>query len=132
MEFPQPSSQASLLALLSKSLETSSILWLGSSTADAHGKLDMQQQLREITSRVKLLTDLEEGEQSVRSLSNEERVTLLADETLALELLPRVHDLEQMTSIYIHSLENSTAEQWRDQYPKVSEQHGTPSLCPEI
>lgn len=128
MEPNHSPTQAALLSILSKSLDKSGIIWLENSTTDAQDNLDIHQQLREISSQVTTFGDSDECERYVRSLSKEDRVLLVASETLAPEILPRVNDVHQLTSIYIYSHKNSSAEPWREQYPKVSEEQHIPRM----
>jgi hypothetical protein len=119
MESRESPGRQSLLTIFGENLEIFSLIWLDLSTNNIHENIDIQQQLRSIINYLKIFEDLDDCEQYIRSLSKDDRIVILVNEKFALEITSRIHELRQITSIYIYSTETKEDYQWINQYKKV-------------
>jgi hypothetical protein len=120
MESNESSSRPALLSTLGENLEIFSLIWLDLSGNNIHENNDIQQQLRSIINYLKLFEDIDDCEQYIRSLSKDDRIVMVVNEKFALEITTRVHELRQITSIYIYSTDITDDYQWINQYKKVT------------
>jgi hypothetical protein len=120
MESHLSSSRRSLLSTIGENLEIFTFIWLDISTNNAHENVDIQQQIRLIINYLKIFEDIDDCEQYIRSLSKDDRIVLLINEKVALEMITRIHELRQITSIYIYSSDRNQNNEWINQYKKVS------------
>jgi len=119
MESNESSSTPALLSTLGENLEIFSLIWLDLSRNNIQENSDIQQQLRSIINYLKLFEDIDDCEQYIRSLSKDDRIVMVVNEKFALEITTRVHELRQITSIYIYSKDITDDYQWINQYKKV-------------
>jgi hypothetical protein len=110
------SSKQSLSSPVGESLEIFSLIWLDLSKNNIHENLDIQLQLRTIINYLKLFEDIDDCEQYIRSSSKDDRIIIFVNEKLALDITSRIHDLRQITSIYIYSADTEDDNQWINQY----------------
>ncbi len=100
-------------------LETFSLLWLDASVNITGDNLNAQQELRTIFNQLKPFENPNQCEQYIRVMSVEDRVVLIVSGQLGRDIVPRIHHLQQLLSIYVycHNLESN--EQWSRQFSKV-------------
>ena len=94
-----------------------SILWC---QADFHAKdsLPIDQRLSEILVNVKTFNDAITCEEFIRRMSVEDRFVLIIDDEIGDDLIRRIHDLQQVLSIYIHAVKNVNLP-WAEKFVKV-------------
>src|SRR5437868_4289140 len=119
MESSETSSRQSLSSPIGENLEMFSLIWLDLSTNNIHENIDIQQQLRSIINYLKIFEDIDDCEQYIRSLSKDDRIVIIINENFALEIILRIHELRQITSIYIYSQDIKEDYQLINQYKKV-------------
>lgn len=101
-------------------LETYSIIWLDSSFShNSEEFLKTQQRLRTLINHLKLFEDVNQCEDYIRSISSEDRLILIINDRFSRQIIPRIEQLRQVSSIYIHSLNKNTTQQWAEQFLKV-------------
>lgn len=68
---------------------------------------------------VKIFADSAECEQFLRSLPNNDRAVVIVDDSFSQQIIPRIHELEQVFAIYVHRAERGPIEAWLTQFSKV-------------
>lgn len=120
MEETETSSRSSLTTINGESYEIFSIVWLGSPNSNIQDNVEIQQQFRSIINCLRTFQDIQECENYIESLSKEDRMVLVVDDTYAFKMVTRSHDIRQLISIYIHSTNPNQDFEWIRQYKKVS------------
>jgi len=100
-------------------LETFSLLWLDASVNTTEDNLRAQDKLRTTINQLKIFENSGECEQYIKSVSVEDRIVLIVSGQLGREIVPRIHPLEQLLSIYVYCQDQKLNEQWSSQYSKV-------------
>lgn len=96
---------------------TFSLIWLDIGAKDDD---ETQGKLVSIIDQQLLTFETAHGcEQYVRE-SDGEQITLLVSGQLGVKLLPRIHDLAQIVTIYIYCVDRKKHKAWASQYSKVT------------
>ncbi|CAF1197861.1 unnamed protein product [Rotaria sordida] len=92
-------------------LEIFCLVWLdaGSSIKDGH---DTEQQLRSIINHLKKFQDVKQCQKYIEERSQKERVVMVVSGQLGREIVPSIHNLRQVISIYVYCLDKKRNEQW--------------------
>lgn len=98
---------------------SSSILWLDPSANTAEDTRTAQKQLRTIIPHLKTFEDEVEFQQHLRSISINKRLILIVNGRLGKEVVPRIHHMPQISSIYVYCMDKKRNEQWAKDYSKV-------------
>lgn len=101
-----------------ENLESLSLVWLDPKHQDSQETVDVQQQLRKSINHLKIFSNGDECVKYIQSISSD-RIVMIVSADLAEEILPCIHQLRQVASIYIHCLHNNIIKQWIDKYKKV-------------
>ena len=104
-------------------LETFSLVWLDASVNSSQQNVKAQQQLRTSINYLKTFEHVDKCEQYIRSVFKEDRIILIVSGRLGQEIVPRIHQLQQVSAIYVHCLsaDKKKYEQWAKNYAKVNE-----------
>jgi hypothetical protein len=105
--------------LVYNNLESYSLLWLDSSVNDVKEYLDAQQRLRASINYIRTFKNSDECEHYIQSVPSQDRIILIVSNQLGQELIPRIHQLRQIFSIYIYNSDNKKSGQWIKEYKKV-------------
>ncbi|CAF1340036.1 unnamed protein product, partial [Rotaria sordida] len=99
-------------------LEIFCLVWLdpGSSTNDDH---DTEQQLRSIINHLKKFHDVSQCQKYIDERSPKERVIMVVSGQLGRKIVPSIHNLRQVISIYVYCFDKKRNEQWACKYAKV-------------
>lgn len=100
-------------------LETYSIIWLNSSVHSSDEITKAQQRLRICVNHSKVFEDCSQCEDYIRSISSDDRLILIVDDQYARQIVPRIEQLRQVSSIYIYGSNKNTTQQWAEQFLKV-------------
>ncbi len=89
--------------------------------ADVRNALELQNALKNIVNNyeLKIFEELEECQKTSR-VSVGKVVILIASHNHGMQLVPNIHDLQQISTIYIYSSNNKFHSQWTKNYKKVS------------
>jgi len=101
-----------------KNLETFSIIWLDAIVNDSVENIETQQRLRRFINHLKTFQDRNECIQYIESLPKD-RFVLIVSGRLGQEVVPQIHNLRQIYSIYVYCLDKERNERWAKQYPKI-------------
>jgi hypothetical protein len=112
-------SLSNILASLDDNLETFSLLWLDPSVHETNENIQAQDKLRTAINQLKPFENSKQCEQYIRSVSAKDRVVLIVSGQLGRDIVPRIHHLQQLLSIYVYCQDLKSNEQWSSQYAKV-------------
>lgn len=98
--------------------ETYSLIWLDGSI-DSEENLDAQEQIRSSINYLQTFDELDECKDYIHSVSCDDRIVLIASGHFGEQLVPSIHCLRQISSIYIYCLNKEYHQEWSQQYRKV-------------
>jgi hypothetical protein len=99
-------------------LETFSIFWLDASVND-ETNLAAQKKLRSIINQLKTFVDAEEFMARIRRLCQGDLTLLIVSGQLGRIVVPEIHRLPQVTSIYVYCMNRAVNEKWSQSHSKV-------------
>jgi hypothetical protein len=100
-------------------LEIFSLIWL-EANVEVIDNENIQRELRTIINHLKKFQDVQKCRQYIGQRSKEDRLVLISSGHLGRELVPFVHDLRQVLSIYIYCADKKSNEQWSCKFAKVN------------
>lgn len=103
---------------MASNVESFTCLWLDNSVDSTEDNIETQQKLREIINELRTYVKLDTCEQYIRQVTNE-NIVLIVSGALGRELVPRVHDLHQLSSFYVYCQDKGANEKWAKNYTKV-------------
>jgi hypothetical protein len=106
------------ISLISQDInyEIYSLIWLDSQVNNIPEYIILQEKFRSIINYLKIFKNIDQFEEYIRSISIYDRIILIINSEFSQEIIPHIHSLRQISSIYIYGLTN---EQWIKEYPKV-------------
>ncbi|CAF3382494.1 unnamed protein product [Rotaria socialis] len=99
-------------------LETFSLMWLDANVHTTEDNIDAQVKLREAINFLQTFDKENECEEAIRNIVNE-KVVLIVSGRLGRNVVPRLHDLSQLTCVYVYCFDKDGNKQWSDKYSKV-------------
>ncbi len=110
----------------SKNLEFTTLIWLDkhvyeqqNEQVSTNNNTPTRQQLRTIINYMKVFDQLETCQIYIQSVKKEEEIVLIASGTYCKEIMPTIHDLTQLRSVYIYCMNEQEYENWAKQFTKV-------------
>lgn len=100
-------------------LETFFLLWLDEQIDGNEDNRYAQKQLRNIINHLKTFDNENQCENYISSISKEDRIVLIVSGQLGRTIVPRIHHLPQILSIYIYCMNKQANEQWSKDFNKV-------------
>ncbi|CAF1353168.1 unnamed protein product [Rotaria magnacalcarata] len=100
-------------------LETYSIFWLDRLVNEAKEYVDAQQRLRASINYIKTFKNIEDCEEFIHYVPQQDRIILIINSQLGQELIPRIHSLRQIFSIYIYNNDNKRGGHWAKEFKKI-------------
>jgi len=100
-------------------LETFSLLWLDAQINATEDNRQTQQKLRQIINHLKTFDDQQQCHQYILSLSPQDRLVLITSGRYGRQLVPQIHQLRQLSSIYVYCMDKQANEQWAKNFTKV-------------
>jgi hypothetical protein len=100
-------------------LETFSLFWLDAQVNTTEDNRQTQQILRQIINHLKTFDDQNQCQKHITSLSPQDRLVLIISGRYGRQLVPHIHQLRQLSSIYVYCLDKKANEQWAKYFPKV-------------
>ncbi|CAF5223503.1 unnamed protein product, partial [Rotaria magnacalcarata] len=97
------------------------LIWLDNTVNRSQQHINDQKLIRSTIDHLKTFENANKCELYIRSISNDEQVILIVNDRLARDIIPRIHALRQVSSIYIYCLDKSINEQCIKQYKKVKD-----------
>jgi len=100
-------------------LETVSLLWLDADVNTTEENRLTQLELRQIINHLKTFDDQQQCHQHILSIPVQDRVILVVSGRLGRQLVPQIHHLRQISSIYIYCMDKEGNERWAKDFTKV-------------
>jgi hypothetical protein len=101
-----------------KNLEIFSLIWLDDNL-NIKDIRDTEQKLRSIINHLKKFQDIKECQQYIEQRSKKDRLILIVIGQLGREIVPSIHNLRQVMSIYVYCMDKKSNEQWACKFAKV-------------
>jgi hypothetical protein len=114
-----------------ENLESLSLVWLDTDVNKSRENLDVQKRLRSTINYLKTFQDATECENHIRSVPDGDRMLLIVSGGLGRDLVPRIHKLRQILSIYVFCQDRKKHEEWTQNITKViySRPHFSYRVC---
>ncbi|CAF3538344.1 unnamed protein product [Rotaria socialis] len=103
----------------SKNLETFYLLWLDASINKTQENIEAQQRLRTSINCLETFEDDQQCECYIQSLSSHDRVVLIVSGQLGQIIVPYIHSLRQLSSIYVYCMDKKAHEKLTKDFTKV-------------
>ncbi|CAF1595707.1 unnamed protein product [Rotaria magnacalcarata] len=99
-------------------LEIFYLIWLD---ANANGKetRDTEQKLRSIINNLKKFQDVKQCQKYIEERSKNDRLVMIVSGQFGREIVPSIHKLRQVISIYVYCFDKVRNKQWSDKFAKV-------------
>jgi len=102
-----------------ENLEIFSLIWLDNTINKSQKNISIQQQFRTIINFIKIFQNQDNCEEYIRQMSKDECIIFIVNDQLGETIIPYIHDLQQIFSIYIYSLNKNIDQQWINQFKKI-------------
>ncbi|CAF4147861.1 unnamed protein product, partial [Adineta steineri] len=101
-----------------KRLEIFSLIWLDANVnvKDTRGT---EVKLRSIINHIKKFQDIKQCQQYIQQTSQKDRLVIIVSGRLGREIVPYIHQLRQVISIYVYCKNKKNHEQWALKFSKV-------------
>lgn len=106
-------SKREVSSVIYDSLETFTLIWINS------GNEKQEAKLRSIITQTKVIESTVECQQFIKSSPETSRFVIIVDEQFSEELIPKIHDLHQISSIYIHCCDDNIKKKSNKTFAKV-------------
>jgi tetratricopeptide (TPR) repeat protein len=103
---------------MAKIVETSYLVWLDA-YVNSKDNINIQHKLRSLINHFEIFEDIIECEKYIQSISIKDRIILIISGDSSQQLIPRIHEYQQIYSIYIYCLNKQFYQKWSEQYIKV-------------
>jgi hypothetical protein len=100
-------------------VETFSLIWLDATVNTSPENIQSQEILRESINQLKTFDNGDECIKYIEYLSANDRIILISSGSLGRSIVPRIHELRQIFSIYIYCMNKEANEQWTKKFIKV-------------
>ncbi|CAF1314885.1 unnamed protein product [Adineta steineri] len=99
-------------------LEIFCLLWLDASSTTKEGR-DTEPKLRSIINHLKKFHDPAQCQKYIHERSTKERVVMIVSGRFGREIVPSIHHLRQVISIYVYCMDKEGNEKWARNYKKI-------------
>lgn len=104
-------------------LETFGIVWLDPKiNHNEHGR-DAQKQLRVVINHLQIFENSDDCQKYIEETPKGQSLLVITSGQLGQKIVPRIHDLHRVLSIYVYCMNKKLNEQWAKQYKKVRHLH---------
>jgi len=100
-------------------LESFALLWLDAQVDTSEENRQAQIQFRNIINHFETFDNENDCQKYILSISPQDRVFLIVSGQLGRAIVPHVHHLRQIISIYIYCMDKQANEQWSKHFTKV-------------
>ncbi|CAF1167181.1 unnamed protein product [Adineta steineri] len=101
-----------------KSLEIFSLIWLDANI-NVKETRGTEQKLRSIINHIKKFQDIKQCQQYIEQRSQQDRLILIVSGRLGREIVPDIHQLRQVISVYVYCMDEKSNEQWTFKFSKI-------------
>ena len=102
-----------------RNLESFYIFWLDAKVNSTEENQKAQIKLRQIINHLETFEDQNLCHQHISSVSQQDRLILITSGTCGRQLIPQIHHLQQISSIYVYCFDKQANEQWANNFTKV-------------
>ncbi|CAF3288022.1 unnamed protein product [Rotaria socialis] len=95
------------------------IFWLDATINTSSHSITVQSKVRSIISHLQAFDDIDKCERIIRSLPTGEQLILIVSGSFGREIVPRIHDLPQISAVYIYCMNSKINKKWSDPFDKV-------------
>lgn len=99
-------------------LEAFCLIWLDPGV-NAKDIRDTEQKLRSIINHFKKFQDVEQCQRHIEEQSQKNRIVMIVSGQLGRIIVPSVHKLRQVISIYVYCMDKKSNKLWADKFKKV-------------
>lgn len=92
------------------------LIWLDANVDETR---DTEEQLRSTINHFKKFQEVKQCQQYIEERSEKDRLLLIVSGRLGKEIVPSIHQLRQVTSIYVYCHDKEGHEQWALKFAKV-------------
>ena len=100
-------------------LGTSSLVWLDAKINSTEENKTVQQTLRQIINRLKTFDNRKSCKRYILSISTQDRHALIISGQYGRQLVPQIHNLSELSSIYVYCMDKKANEQWTKSFTNV-------------
>ena len=102
-----------------KDLDIFCLIWLDANP-NAQDIRDTEQKLSSIINQLKKFQNVEECQNFIEERTENDRITMIVSGQFGREIVPSVHKLRQVISIYVYCLDKVRNKEWADKFAKVN------------
>ena len=95
-------------------------IWLLNSINNSPETVDALEQARSLIKDLKIFESIIKCEQFIHSVPKNDRIIFIVEDLLGQQIIPKIHDLQQVFAIYIYSTEKQPNESCFRQFSKVT------------
>ncbi|CAF0992895.1 unnamed protein product [Rotaria sordida] len=97
------------------------LIWLDNLVNTSPKYINGQKLIRSSIDHLKTFENIKKCEEYIRSISQDERIIFIVGDRLAREIIPHIHELRQISSIYIYCSDKLINEKWTKKYKKIKD-----------
>jgi hypothetical protein len=99
--------------------ETSVLIWLDAHVNTNKENKQAQEELRSIINHLKTFEDLNQCQEYILSILSHHRIVLIVSGQFGRQIVPKIHQFSQLSSIYVYCMNKEINEQWTKDFRKV-------------
>ena len=103
---------------MNENYETFSLIWLDAEVHSEDNRV-VHEQLRSLINYLEAFDQFDHCHRYIQSISSDDRIILLVHEDFSDKIIPEIHHLRQIFSIYIFCANKEVHRTWSEQYHKV-------------
>jgi len=100
-------------------LETFGLIWLDSDVNNSEENQHAQQEIRLTINHIVPFEEPDSCETHIKSVSPHDRLVLIVSGGLGEFIVPRIHEIRQVTSIYVYCMNKTKHDEWAKNFTKV-------------
>ncbi len=94
------------------------LIWLDANV-NVKETRDTEQNLRSIINHLRKFQDVKQCQEFIEQISEKKRLVLIVSGRLGQQIVPSIHKLRQVISIYVYCMDKKSNEKWACKFPKV-------------
>lgn len=111
--------RSKIVPLTDDDVETSFLFWADAEVNTADHNRETQKQLRSIINHTAVFDNVSQCHQRIEAIPKQDRLILIVSGRLGREIVPQIHHLQQLSSIYVYCMNKELNEEWAREFPKV-------------
>ena len=80
----------------------------------------MEHQLRKTVNHLRKFADIHQCEQHIKQTLKDDQLILIVRSELGQQIVPSIHELPQISSIYVHYADKCNNNEWTKKFNKVT------------